>query len=145
MLFAQNAMAERMLILKGIQNKLDVESAKTYAEKLGYEPYVLNESGENGVGNPQARAAIKAINSDSTITAIYGFSGGGYNTRRIYSSLSAEKRKQIKRIDILGSPGVTRNNFNGVSIVNIIPNSPRSHMDTPRWWLEKNFGRAKAN
>lgn len=126
-----------MLILKGIRGLLDIRSATAYAQTLGYTPLVLKESGENYKNNPQAKAAIQAITKDPTITAIYGFSGGGYNTRKIYALLPPEKRKQIKRVDVLGSPGVTKQSFVGVPIVNIIPDSPKGHMDTPRWWLEK--------
>lgn len=132
-----DALADKMLILKGIQYKLDVKSAEEFAKVKGYEPYTLAQSGENYANNPQYLAALKAINADPKITAIYGFSGGGYNTRRIFKSLRADKKKQIKRIEILGSPNVTKGDFPNVEKVNIIPNSPRGHMDTPRWYLEK--------
>lgn len=127
----------KMIILKGIRHLLDVDSAVEYAKKTGYEPLVLNESGENYENNPQQKAAIAEIKKDPTITAIYGFSGGGYNARKIFRHLNEEEKKRISRIDVLGSPGVTKNDFPGVSVVNIVPNSPKGHMDTPRWWLEK--------
>ena len=133
------AYAEKMLILKGTSSRLDVKSAEAYAIRLGYEPYVLNVSGETGPGNPQAMAALDIIRRDPSITAIYGFSGGGYNARRIFNSLSLEEKKRLKQIDVLGSPGVTKADFFGIRAVNIVPNSPKGHMDTPRWWLE-NYG-----
>lgn len=136
-MLAESAYAEKMIILKGIRNLLDVKSATAYAQRLGYEPFVLNASGENYAGNPQAKGAIDAIRKDPTITAIYGFSGGGYNTRRIFNSLTKEEKARIKRIDILGAPGVTKDTFKGVPVVNIVRDSPKGHMDTPRWWLEQ--------
>lgn len=138
LLFSQNAYADKMLILKGIRSLLDVDSAIAYAKLWGYKPLVLKESGENYANNPQYKAALKTIRSDPEITAIYGFSGGGYNARKIWKSLTAEEKDRIKRIDILGSPGITENDFQGSIIINIIPDSPRGHMDTPRWLLELN-------
>lgn len=127
-----------MMILKGIRSLLDVDSAKAYALIMGYEPLVMEESGENYANNPQFKAAIAAIKNDEQITAIYGFSGGGYNARKIWRALTNEEKDRIKRIDVLGSPGVTEEDFKGAVIINIVPNSPKGHMDTPRWLLEQN-------
>lgn len=129
--------AEKMIILKGIKSLLDVPSAVATAKKLGYEPVVIKASGENYSGNPQVKEALDIIRKDPEVVAIYGFSGGGYNTRNLYRILNSEERKRIKRIVVLGSPGVTRESFPSVPIVDIVPNSPKGHMDTPRWWLEK--------
>lgn len=132
----KRTMTEKMIILKGIKNLLDVPSAVATAKKLNYEPIVLKSSGENYNNNPQFKEALETIRKDFEVSAIYGFSGGGYNTRKIYRALTEEEKKRIKRIVVLGSPGVTKENFKGVSIVDIVPNSPKGHMDTPRWWLE---------
>lgn len=67
----------KMLILRGIRNLLHEEPAKEYAIEAGYEPEVLDASGETGRYSDQTNKAIQRIEHDSTIEALYGFSGGG--------------------------------------------------------------------
>lgn len=131
-----SSFADKMIILKGIRSLLDVPSAVETATVLGYEPIVIKSSGENYLGNPQLKESLEVIRKDKNVTGIYGFSGGGYNTRHIFNSLTPTEKKQIKRIIVLGSPGVTKNSFTNVDVT-IVPNSPKGHMDTPRWYLEK--------
>src|SRR5713101_4582009 len=85
-----------MLILRGITNlkvwpkypngALDEPPALEYASKRGYVGRVLDVSGETGDRSPQTRRALHEFLFDSTITALYGFSGGGYNVyQRTYA------------------------------------------------------------
>jgi hypothetical protein len=47
---------------------------------------------------------LEAIRDDDDIAALYGFSGGGYNIRHVLAALSAERRRRIKLIVVLGAP-----------------------------------------
>lgn len=112
-----------MLILPGIAGPvggqynrlglLDRLSASATACALGYTPDVLDISGENYAGNPQARAAIRMIEADSSIIGIYGYSGGGYNAVHIWAALNASERARMKDLMIIGAPGVTLRSFPG--------------------------------
>lgn len=127
-----------MLILKGINNLLHQDPARDYAIREGFEPMILPESGE-AVGpvsdRPQVAAAINRIESVG-ITAIYGFSGGGYNAVHIYNLLPKKFKEKIIKIIILGSPGVTKEDFPGVSDVTIYNNPKVHHMDQPDQFLK---------
>jgi len=80
-------MPETMLILRGIaghfggkeypHGALDEPAALEYAKRRGYVGRVLNVSGEAYTGSPQHRQAVQAVRADPTISALYGFSGGG--------------------------------------------------------------------
>ena len=78
-----------MLILRGIANsenprgQLDDRSALEYALRIGLQGEVLDVAGDAGADSTQVRMALDRIRGDKAITAIYGFSGGGYNARLI--------------------------------------------------------------
>lgn len=103
-----------MLILRGITNlkvwpeyprgALDEESAKEYAKRRGYDPEVLDVSGETQKDHkpPQVRAALARFSRQPTVTALYGFSGGGYNTYWILKALAPEDRSRLQLIVVLG-------------------------------------------
>lgn len=131
------AQAFKMIILKGINGQLDVASATATAKKLRFDPIVLNSSGENYINSPQAKEALNYILKDPQVVAIYAFSGGGYNARNVFKVLTPTQRGKINTVIILGAPGVTKNDFPKVPNVQIIPDSPYGHLDTPRWFLSK--------
>ena len=95
----QPASGMMMLILRGIANsehprgQLDEEAALEYARQIEFRGEVLDVAGNTGAGSSQVRMAIERIRRDKTIRAIYGFSGGGYNARRIWAELTAAERK----------------------------------------------------
>lgn len=128
-----------MLILRGVANaqnprgQLDDRSALQYAERLGYRGDVLDVAGNT---NAQVRLALDRIRHHKEVTAIYGFSGGGYNTRRIWSELNAEERQRIEKIVVIGSPGVDEDDFPGSKDVVIQPDPPAGHMAGPKALLE---------
>ena len=101
-----------MLILRGITNlkvwpkypngALDEPPALEYASKRGYVGRVLDVSGETGDRSPQTRRALHEFLSDSTITALYGFSGGGYNVYHILNRLKEEQRGLLELVVVIG-------------------------------------------
>jgi hypothetical protein len=104
-----------MLILRGITNlkkwpkyprgALDEESAKEYAKRRGYDPEVLDVSGETqgkGEKRPQVREALARFSRQPTVTALYGFSGGGYNVYWILRTLAPEDRARLQLVVVLG-------------------------------------------
>ena len=131
-----------MLILRGIANaksprgQLDDRSAREYARRLGFRGEVLDVAGNNGVESPQVKAALDRIRRDEQVTAIYGFSGGGYNLRHIWAQLSSAEREQIAKIVIIGAPGVEKTDFAESKDVVIKGDPPSGHMAGPKALLE---------
>jgi hypothetical protein len=131
-----------MLILRGIANaenprgRLDDESALEYARRLGFRGDVLDVAGDVGAGSPQVTMALERIRRDQTVAAIYGFSGGGYNTRLIWKALSAPERERIRKVIVIGSPKVARADFPGSSDVLIKADPPEGHMAGPKVLLD---------
>ena len=101
-----------MIILRGITNTkvwpqyphgaLDEPSALQYATKRGYTGKVLDVSGETGDKSPQTRMALNEFRHDDSITAIYGFSGGGYNTYHILNQLPSDQRDKLDLVVVIG-------------------------------------------
>ena len=131
-----------MLILRGIANaenprgQLDDGSALEYARRVGFQGEVLDVAGEAGPESPQLRMALERIRRDETISAIYGFSGGGYNARLIWGELTPGERGRIHKLVVVGSPGATEADFAGCSDVLIKPDPPEGHLAGPQALLE---------
>src|SRR5262249_31877131 len=106
----QPASDQVMLILRGIANsenprgQLDDPSALEYAQRLGFRGEVLDVAGNTGADSPQVMLALERIRRDETVTALYGFSGGGYNARLIWKKLAAAERERIRKVIVIGSP-----------------------------------------
>ncbi len=124
---AQDTSGEVMLILRGVANaehprgQLDDNSALEYARRLGYRGEVLDVAGGNGA---QVKMALERIRRDDEVTALYGFSGGGYSTQRIWSQLDADERARIGKVVVIGSPGVDEDDFPGSTDVVIKQDPP---------------------
>lgn len=131
-----------MLILRGIANdenphgQLDDRSAIEYAQRMGYRGEVLDVAGKTGANSPQVKMALDRIRRDETVTALYGFSGGGYNARLIWKELTAAERERIEKVVVIGSPGVTDSDFDSESDVLIRPDPPEGHMAGPKALLD---------
>jgi hypothetical protein len=138
----QSTSNQVMLILRGVANsgkphgQLDDQAALEYASRLGFRGEVLDVAGTTGSDSPQVRMAVERIRDDTRITAIYGFSGGGYNARQIWHGLSAAERDRIRKVVVIGSPGVSRSDFAGSSDVVIKPDPPEGHMSGPKVLLQ---------
>jgi hypothetical protein len=130
---------EVMLILRGVANaghprgQLDDNAALEYARRLGYRGEVLDIAGGTGT---QVKMALDRIRNDEDVTAIYGFSGGGYATQRIWSQLDGDERSRIGKVVVLGSPGVNRGDFPGSTDVVIKGDPPAGHLAGPKALLE---------
>jgi hypothetical protein len=131
-----------MLILRGIasadqpRGQLDDASALEYAQRHGYRGEVLDVAGNTGAGNRQVRMALDRIRRDDTVTALYGFSGGGYNARQIWRQLNAAERERIDKVIVVGSPGVGEGDFPGSDEVIVERDPPEGHMAGPKVLLE---------
>lgn len=127
-----------MLILRGVasserpRGQLDDEAALEYARRLGFRGEVLDVAGNPGPNSAQVRMAMERIHQDKSITAIYGFSGGGYNARLIWAELSNSDRDRIRKVVVIGSPGVLEADFVGTSEVIIKADPPEGHMAGPK-------------
>ena len=139
---AQPAQAATMLILRGIagpqapRGQLDDPAALEYARELGYAGEVLDVAGNTGADNAQVKMAVDRIRHDESVTALYGFSGGGYNARRVWNQLNAAERRRIGKIVVIGSPGVAADDFPGSADVIIKADPPAGHMAGPKTLLE---------
>jgi hypothetical protein len=129
-----------MIILRGIasperpRGQLDDSSAAEYAQRLGYEGEVLDVAADRG--HAQVRQALDRIHNDATVTAIYGFSGGGYNAKRIWAELSAAERQRIGKVVVIGAPGVSKADFPGSAEVIVRRDPPAGHMAGPKVLLQ---------
>jgi hypothetical protein len=85
---------------------LHEEAAKEYARRKGYQPVVLDVSGESGPGSAQTSQALIMLRDKGgdEFKALYGFSGGGYNVRWILTALKKDERKRFELIVVLGAP-----------------------------------------
>ena len=138
----QHTFDEVMLILRGVANsanprgQLDDRAALEYARRMGYRGEVLNVAGNTARESAQARLGLERIRRDQTITAIYAFSGGGYNARLMWEELNRAERDRIRKVVVIGSPGLHRSDFAGASEVVIKPDPPEGHLAGPRALLE---------
>jgi hypothetical protein len=113
-----------MLILRGIaghyggrdwpRGALDEPPALEYAKRRGYDGQVLDVAGATGANSPQTKMALAAFHRDDSVTALYGFSGGGYNVLHVIHALSHHDRSRIKLLVVLGAtPRNSRHNYKG--------------------------------
>lgn len=140
-----------MLILRGITNlkvwpqypngALDEPSALQYASNRGYTGRVLNVSGETGDKSKQTNMALQEIQNDSSITALYGFSGGGYNVYHILNRLTHELRGRLELVVVIGvetsklsADALNSNRYNAhwELVYRNDPPPPMTHIDGPR-------------
>jgi hypothetical protein len=133
----------KMLILRGIsghydgrnypRGALDEESAKGYAELRGYEPVVLDVSGEAYANSPQVKRALEYIASHDDVTALYGFSGGGYNVRHILDDLPPKAKAKIELVVVLGAlSSLGEQRYRGPWGLVYRNDPPQGHMAGPR-------------
>ena len=131
-----------MLILRGIasgdspRGQLDDASALEYARRLGFRGEVLDVAGETGRSSEQVRMALARIRQDDAVRAVYGFSGGGYNARLIWQQLDSAERGRLRKIVVVGSPGVSQSDFQGAAEVVVKEDPPEGHMAGPKSLLE---------
>jgi hypothetical protein len=116
-------MSKKMLILRGKSGTypdedgnpreyktgaLHEQDAKDFATKLLHydEGKVLDVSGETGAESAQTSQALIMLRDKggNEFTALYGFSGGGYNVLHILSALKEDERKRFEWIVVLGAP-----------------------------------------
>jgi len=97
---------------------------------------VLDVAGNPSSDSEQVRRATEFIRSNESISAIYGFSGGGYNARLIWQQLTPTERNRIRTVVIVGSPGVIQSDFAGTGEVVIKPDPPEGHMAGPKSLLQ---------
>jgi hypothetical protein len=131
-----------MLILRGIassdapRGQLDDKSALAYARRVGYRGEVLDIASNGSADGAQVKMATERIRHDEKVRAIYGFSGGGYNARRIYARLNRAERQRIRKVVVVGSPGVTKGDFPESADVLIKGDPPAGHMAGPKALLD---------
>jgi len=131
-----------MLILRGVANsenprgQLDDDSALEYARRVGFQGEVLDVAGNTSGDNAQTRLALERIRRENRIAAIYAFLGGGYNARVIWQQLDPAERERIRKVVVIGSPGIDKADFADATEVLIAPDPPEGHMAGPKALLE---------
>jgi hypothetical protein len=90
---------------------LHERAAVEYARRKGYQALVLDISGDpdrrpgkTRATSPQTLLALATLEANEEITALYGFSGGGYNVWWILRALSPKVRGRLKLVVVLGAP-----------------------------------------
>jgi hypothetical protein len=97
---------------------------------------VFDVASNGSADSAQVKIATERIRHDEKVRAIYGFSGGGYNTRRIYARLNRAERQRIRKIVVVGSPGITKADFPESADILIKDDPPAGHMAGPKALLE---------
>jgi hypothetical protein len=142
----QYAPGGKMLILRGVaaenapRGQLDDQAALTYARVHGYSGEVLDVGADTG---PQVKLALERIRNDRRVSALYGFSGGGFNAVAVWNQLTPDEKKRIRKIVVVGAPGISKASFPGVADVTVKEDPPEGHMAGPRELLEE--GKLLAN
>jgi len=137
----------KMLILRGVAGRYDgrdwprgalyEQPALEYARRKGYSGQVLDVAGATGANSPQTRMALAEFRRDLAVTALYGFSGGGYNVLHVIKALAPDERTRLRLVVVLGAaPGNSPNNYKGPWELVYRDNPPGGHMDGPRALLE---------
>lgn len=129
-----------------------------YAKRVGYTGDVLDISGDRGGStrskSPQTIRALEVFRRREEITALYGFSGGGYNVYWILQALKPEERKRLKLIAVLGAPETPKSKYEAseydggswqlvyqvdppLSVAPAGKNLKDAHMFGPEWLLSK--------
>src|SRR5689334_15839999 len=132
----------KMLILRGIaghyagrdwpRGALDEPPALEYARRRSYVGQVLDVAGWTGPNQPQTQMALAAFRRDSTVAALYGFSGGGYNVRHIINALTHEERSRLQLVVVLGAPKNPSHLYKGPWELVYRLDPPGGHMAGPR-------------
>jgi hypothetical protein len=97
---------------------------------------VLDVAANTNGDNDQIRLGLERIQSDNRIAAIYAFSGGGYNARLIWQQLDRAERERIRKVVVIGSPGIHKADFADAAEVLITPDPPEGHMAGPKVLLD---------
>jgi hypothetical protein len=93
---------------------------------------VLDVAGATGPGNPQTLMALAEFRRDETVTALYGFSGGGYNILRIINALKKAERARLRLVVVLGAPKNPSDLYKGPWELVYRTDPPGGHMAGPR-------------
>jgi hypothetical protein len=125
-----------MLVLRGIGNS-ENPRGQLDDRSVGFRGEVLDVAADPSSDSEQLRMAVELLRRDENISAIYGFSGGGYNVRLIWQQqLTPAERDRIRKLVVIGAPGVAITDFAGASEVVIKPDPPEGHMDGPKSLLQ---------
>jgi hypothetical protein len=132
----------KMLILRGIaghyagrdwpRGALDEPPALEYARRRGYVGQVLDVAGTTGSNSPQTRMALAEFHRDEAVSALYGFSGGGYNVRHIIKALAPAEKTRLRLVVVLGAPHNSEDSYKGPWELVYRIDPPGGHMDGPR-------------
>ena len=132
----------KMLIMRGVAGFYDGRHwprgamheapALEYAKRRGYDGKVLDISGEAKAGSPQSKLALKEYRRDSTITALYGFSGGGYNIYHVIHGMKKDEKDRLQLVIVLGAPKMKASAVQGSWELVYRIDPPGGHMDGPR-------------
>jgi uncharacterized protein (TIGR02594 family) len=135
-----------MLILRGIaghyagrdwpRGALDEPPALEYASRRGYKGRVLDVAGATGAHSPQTRMAVDEFRRDNTVTALYGFSGGGYNVLHFIHALTSAERERLRLVVVLGAPKNPEHLYKGSWELVYRRDPAGGHMAGPRALLE---------
>jgi uncharacterized protein (TIGR02594 family) len=140
---ANAAAGDTMLILRGLaghyggkdwpRGALDEDSAKEYARRRNYQGRVLDiEGSRSGAHSEQTRMALEEFRRDKSVTALYGFSAGGYCVYWILNALTHAERKRLRLVVVLGAPHASEQSLKGTWELVYRTDPPGGHMAGPR-------------
>jgi hypothetical protein len=131
---------------------LHEEPAKDLARLKKYTPKVLDMKGDatppppgsppdmpgTNYDSPQTRLGLQTFRDDTSIRALYGFSGGGYNLYWILKQMTPAERDRVDLVVVVGvdtnrpASDFDKSKFTGAHWDLIYrPNHPKTHMFEP--------------
>jgi hypothetical protein len=131
---------------------LHVQPAKDYAILMGFKPKVLaargdnTDSDHNRAKSEGTQMALECFRLHNSITAFYGFSGGGFNLWHILHLMSKAERNRVKLaavvgVDVTGKWATSESDYRfegGPQVVDFMGNSPDiDHMFLPEEFLKR--------
>jgi hypothetical protein len=137
-----------MLILRGNAGTFDGKEwpkgalyeapALAYAARRGYVGQVLDVAGWTPPRSySQINATLEAFRVRPNVSALYGFSGGGYNIAHVLAALSATEKAFINLVVVLGAPNNTPRLYQGPWELVYRVDPPAGHMAGPQALLEE--------
>ncbi len=115
------------------------EPAKEFAKRHNYVPKVLDVAGSrHGANSQQTNMAVAEFRNNKSVTALYGFSAGGYALAWIIPKLTPEDKARLKLVVCLGAPDHDmENRIKGEWKVIYRVNPPEGHMACPNALLSE--------
>lgn len=124
---------------------LDEDAAIAYAELRGYTAIVLKVPGftpnDHRDDGRQRAMALDELARNVSVTALYGFSAGGYNIKHILDKMTKEQKARLRLVVVLGAPKLSPLAVSGPWETRYQLDPQQGHMAGPEVFLHAEIAR----